>query len=163
MTIQEVTSIPIRCRFGDLAVVVTGSEGESSSPILHAEEPFTLQTMVEFLDSSAAALLALKPVIQVEFYAKSCGPGENVSLGETEVGAIADQRTYAPSLSLGPPVELGFTADGVYRLGALLQVGAAAGPALICAVQEDGLVQIHSPKPEAAKNGRKKAGRATRL
>jgi hypothetical protein len=161
MSIHEVTSIPIRCRFGELTVVA--AEAEASTPILNAEESFALRTSVEFLDTSAVALLALEPTIHVEFYAKSCGPGDSVFLGETQMVATAEQRTYSPSLSLRSPANLGLMTDGVYRLGALLRVGAEDGPALICAVQEDVLVQIHALKPEPSKNGKRKASKTSRL
>jgi hypothetical protein len=156
MAAQNVTSIPVCCRFGELSVVSTASETEPSSPILQAEEPFTLQTSVEFLDASAVALLALEPTIYVEFYAKPCGPGEQVLLGDTRVTATSDQRTYSLSLFSCSPVEAGFNTGGVYRLGVLLRVGAEEGPGLICAVQEDVLVQIHGKQPKTSVDRQKK-------
>lgn len=166
MATQEVSSIPIRCQFGELTVVSAGADAEAPTPVLNLEESFTLRTRIEFLGTSAVALLALEPAIHLEFYAKPCGPGESIALGETQLVATSEQRTYAPSLSVQSPADTGFRADGVYRLGALLRIGAEGGPALICAVQENVLVQIHTPEPEPSpngknRNGKKKTGRAS--
>ncbi len=163
MTAQEATSIPIRCRFGALTVVATGVDSEASVSILNADEAFSVRTSVEFLDTSAVALLALEPLLHLEFYAKPCGPEASILLGETRISTTPDQGSYSPSLSLRSPADIGLSAGGVYRLGALLRVGAEAGPALICAVQEDVLVQIISPEPAPSKNGKKKAGKTSKI
>ena len=157
MQSTEVSVVPFTCRFSSLISFAQDSAGTTPDTLLKESQSFSLQASVEFVGSGAIALLCLTPSIQVDFYAKPCGRGEDVDLGAATIPAIADEFFYTPTLELGSPVSVGLTAGTLYRISALLRVGAPDCPALICGVIEDLMVEIYSASKLAKKSTKSKS------
>ena len=140
----QTSIVPFTCRFYDLTIFAQGSGRTTPDTILKEDQPFSLQASVEFVGSGAIALLCLTPSIQIDFYAKPCGRGDDVDLGAATITAVADQFTYTPTLEIDSPVSVGLTPKTLYRISALMRVGAPNCPALICGVLEDLIVEIYT-------------------
>ena len=157
MKSTEVGLVPFTCRYSNLTIFSQDSDGTTPDTLLKETQPFSLQASVEFVGSGAIALLCLNPSIQVDFYAKPCGRGEDVELSTVAITAVADQVLYTPTLEVGAPVSVGLTAGTLYRISALLRIGAPDCPALICGVIEDLMVEIYSPSKLAKKSTKSKS------
>ena len=153
----QVSVVPFTCRFSHLTVFAQDSDGTTPDTLIKEAQPFSLRASVEFVGSGAIALLCLNPAIQVDFYAKPCGRGEDVDLGTVAVTAVADQVIYTPTLELGAPVSVGLTARTLYRISALLRIGAPDCPALICGVIEDLMVEIYAVSKLVKKSTKSKS------
>ena len=159
MNSTQASIVAFTCRLCDLTVFAQGSDRTTPDTLLKQEQSFSLQALVEFVGSGAIALLCLTPSIQLDFYAKPCGRGDDVDLGSVTVKAVADQFTYTPTLEVNSPVALGLMAGTVYRIGALLRVGAPNCPALICGVIEDLIIEIYTASKPTKKSVRFKSVR----
>ncbi|MEO0537100.1 MAG: hypothetical protein AAF215_24990 [Cyanobacteria bacterium P01_A01_bin.123] len=149
------TSIPIACELSPLEVLDPNANAMADTAILSATQPFAVQLSVTFQGTNAIALLALTPTIQAEFYAKPTTHSTTIPLGECQDITRIDQLDYPLTLNISAPLETGLTPGTVYRLGALIKIGSPDGPALICGVQETGMVQIYEAAA-AAQISRKK-------
>jgi hypothetical protein len=136
-------SIPISCRIHRLTVFTSQAEDETANTVLYQNEPFSVQVSLDFVGTNAIALLALKPVIQLDFYAKLLSKGLSIELGSLTTETNTQQLTYIPTLALGSPVDIGLTAAKVYRFGVLARIGALEQPALLWGIFEELMVQIH--------------------
>ncbi|MCG8367366.1 MAG: hypothetical protein MJA27_29020 [Pseudanabaenales cyanobacterium] len=157
MNSVQVSIVPFNCRFCNLTILAQDSNGATPDTILKEEQPFLLRASVEFVGSGAIALLCLTPSIQIDYYAKPCGRGEAIDLGAVAISAVADQFTYTPTLEVGAPVSVGLTPGTLYRISALLRVGAPNCPALICGVIEDLMVEIYTSSKLAKKSIKSKS------
>ncbi len=143
MSSVHIHSIPISCQLYELCVVTAHSPQDVSNTVLPHDDAFSVQVSLAFLGTNARALLALAPIIQVDFYAKPLQAGATTDLGSTTLDAIPQQMSYAAALHLGSPSESDLTAATVYRIGALVRIGALEQPALLCGVLDDLIVQIY--------------------
>ncbi|MBE9066065.1 hypothetical protein IQ260_05305 [Leptolyngbya cf. ectocarpi LEGE 11479] len=144
MSSVSVHSIPIHCQIYDLTIVTACSEQPSTDTILRHDDPFSVQVSLGFQGNNAIALLALTPIIQVDFYARPLQAGSTLDLGVATLETVIDSMSYTAALHLDAPSKTGLTAAAVYRIGALVRIGALEQPALLCGVLEDFVVQIHS-------------------
>lgn len=144
MSSVSIHSIPILCQIFDLVIVTAHSAQTSTDTILRHDEPFSVQVSLGFQGNNAIALLALAPIIQVDFYAQPLQAGSSLDLGVVTLKTVIDSVSYTPALHLDTPLKAGLTAAAVYRIGALVRIGALEQPALLCGVLEDLVVQIHA-------------------
>lgn len=133
--------IPIECRFSQLQAIAPSSHHPVTA--LQLDQPFSLQVTVEFLSSVAIALLRLSPQIRADFYAKPIASGDGYELGTVAIAAQPDQLTYTLHHSLDAPDELGLLKHGLYRIGAILRVGAPDGPALLSGILESLVLELY--------------------
>lgn len=133
--------IPIECRLSQLRAIATSAHDVVTA--LQANQPFSLHITVEFLRSTAIALLRLSPQIRVDFYAKPITGGEGYELGTVAIAAT-DQLIYDIEHPLDSPDTLGLTQGHIYHIGAILRVGAAEGPALLSGIAESLMLEIYS-------------------
>ena len=159
MNSTQASIVPFTCRLCDLTIFAQNSDRTTSDTILKQDQSFSLQALVEFVGSGAIALLCLSPSIQLDFYAKPCGRGDDVDLGSVTIKAVTDQFIYTPTLEVNSSISLGLTAGTIYRISALLRVGSPNCPALICGVIEDLMIEIYTPLKPAKKSVRFKSVR----
>ena len=157
MPSTDVGVIPFTCRFSSLTIFGRDTDRTTPDTLLKELQPFSLQASIEFVGSGAIALLCLTPSIQVDFYAKPCGQGEDVNLGTAAIPAVADQVVYTPTLEVESPASAGLAAGTLYRINALLRIGASDCPALICGVIEDLMVEIYAASKLAPKATKSKS------
>ncbi len=139
----SIHSMPILCQMQDLVIVTSQTDQTATDTILWHDKPFSVQVSLRFQGTNAIALLALSPIIQVDFYARSLQAGSNLDLGVVTVETAIESINYTPTLQLNSPTEIGFTATAVYRIGALVRIGALDQPGLLCGVLENLVVQIY--------------------
>ncbi|MEM7062577.1 MAG: hypothetical protein AAF572_05370 [Cyanobacteria bacterium P01_B01_bin.77] len=144
MSSVSVHSVPILCQIFDLAIVTAHSDQPSTETILRHDEPFSVQVSLGFQGNNAIALLALTPIMQVDFYARPLQAGSTLDLGVATLETMVDSMSYTAVLHLDTPSKTGLTAAAVYRIGALVRIGALEQPALLCGVLEDLVVQVHA-------------------
>ncbi|MGD1857966.1 MAG: hypothetical protein ACFB2W_27330 [Leptolyngbyaceae cyanobacterium] len=142
MNSVNIHAIPVSCQIGDLKVVTAHSTQPHSETILQSDVPFSIQVSLAFVGTNAIALLALTPAIQVDFYAKPLQAGATADLGMITMTTAPPQMAYTPILHLDTPDASGLITAAVYRLGALVRIGAVEQPALLCGVIEELIVQI---------------------
>ncbi len=144
----QVNVIPITCSFTQLNVLIDSEEANSATilpaTILRDDQAFSLQVLVTLGGPGAIALLPLQPTIQVEFYAKPFGPEVGTVLGEVELATEAQVFTYTPTLKMGSPTAVGLTSPGLYKIGAILRVGAPNAPALINGYLEELAIEVYT-------------------
>lgn len=157
MNAAQANVAPIRCTLSDLTAFTThsgvahsGAASSSNTPdaickdtILKADQPFSLRVLVEFSESGAIALMPLSPTLTVTFYAKPVPSEPGMTLGESRLEAIANLFTYTPTLSLASPEAIGLKSGSIYRINAVLRVGAPDCPALIVGIIEGLTIQIY--------------------
>ena len=141
---------PIGCQLSNLTVFTTNAKPEFSETALQDHQPFSLQVTVEFSGPGAIALMPLAPTIQVEFYVKPLSPELGRVLGAIEVMPLPTVLTYTPTLNLGPPQSIGLHPKTLYRVGAVLRVGAPNWPSLINGFTETLTLEIYTV-PKTAK------------
>jgi hypothetical protein len=113
-------------------LVAFSVNGETEETIFLQDELLAVQVAVEFSRSGAIALMPLRLSIQVEFFAKPLGKGGTIALGNATLTTAANQYTYHPTLELPQGlVSLGLVPEKVYKVSALMKVGAADFPAFI--------------------------------
>jgi hypothetical protein len=147
----QISIAPIRCVFSRLTVFTTNPDSGVPDTILGANQPFSLRVSVEFEGAGAIALLPLAPTIAVNFYAKSLTTDPDMTLGEVKIGAIANLFSYAPTLSIASPQSIGLVPGSLYRISAVLRVGAPDYPALIVGAIEDLAIQVYELPQSASK------------
>jgi hypothetical protein len=131
----------LMCTLAHLRVSITDDNSET---ILSGDAPVTLSVTVDFGNSGAIALMPLGLQIRADFFAKPIGRGEDLELGNAILQTVANQFTYSPALRIETGLEMaGMVPEKVYRLTALLRVGAPDYPALITGVLEDLIIQIY--------------------
>lgn len=146
MSNVTIHSLPIICKAYGLSVLTAHSEAVLTQAILSYDAPFAVQITLDFETSNAVALLALSPTIQVDFYVKPLQTGHTIDLGTSTLTTDSQQSLYTLRLEMTSPSELNLATNKVYRLGALVRIGASEQPALLCGVLEDLMVQIHTRK-----------------
>lgn len=144
MNQTHVTIAPIACNLSHL--IVFTPKVEMAETILRQDEPVALRVTVEFSRSGAIALLPLGLALTVEFFAKPFGAGTTIALGKTNLITTANQFTYLPTLELSTGfATLGLQPEKVYKISALLQVGASDFPAFINGFTEGLTLQTYVP------------------
>ncbi len=143
MSDSQVNVSQIDCHLSDLTVLAANAKPISSATVLKSDKPFSLQVTVEFAGPGAIALMPLSLAVQVEFYAKPLGPEAGVILGTISLSTSPEVLTYTPELTLGPPASVGLQAKTLYRIGAVLRVGAPDWPSLIHGITEELTVEIY--------------------
>lgn len=146
MSSVHIHSIPISCQLDELCVVTAHSPEDLTHTVLPSDDAFSVQVSLAFLGTNARSLLALAPTIQVDFYAKPLQAGATIDLGTTVLDTVLQQMSYTAALHLGSPRESNLTKATVYRIGALVRIGALEQPAMLCGVLDDLIVQIHRPQ-----------------
>lgn len=152
MSESHVNVGPIACQLSDLTVFTANSAPALSETILQGNQPFSLQVTVEFSGSGAIALMPLSPAIQVKFFTKPLSPEQGMELGSVEVITRPGVFVYTPTLNLGPPLSIGLRTGTIYRIGAVLRIGAPDWPALISGFTEELTIEIYVP-PDKRSSG----------
>jgi hypothetical protein len=145
MSDSHVNVGPIACQLSSLTVFTTNASTASSETVLQGNQPFSLTVTVEFSGSGAIALMPLSPAIQVKFFAKPLSPDQGMALGSVELMTRPEVLLYTPTLSLGAPLSIGLRTETIYRIGAVLRVGASDWPALISGFTEELTIEIYIP------------------
>lgn len=148
MSESHVNVGPITCQLSELKVSVANAPAAFSETILQGNQPFSLQVTVEFSGSGAIALMPLSPSIQVKFFTKPLSPEPGMELGSIEVLTRPGVFVYTPTLSLGAPLSIGLRPGTIYRIGAVLRIGAPDWPALISGFTEELTIEIYIPPEE---------------
>lgn len=166
MSSINIHSLPIACKVHGLSVLIAHSNEAFTQAIVPYDAPFAVQVALTFEDSNAIALLALQPTIQVDFYMKPLQAGSTIDLGTSIQATDSHQCLYTLCLETTSPSELNLSAHQVYRLGALIRIGAPEQPALLCGVVEDIMIQIHpvrepssAPKRSHKANSKKRSSK----
>ncbi len=133
--------LPIECHLSQLQAIAPSTAHAVTA--LQIDQPFSLQVTVDLLPSTAIALLRLSPQIRVDFYAKPITSGDGYELGTVAIAAQPTQHTYNIEQPLDTPYNLGLTHQGLYRVGAILRIGAPDGPALLSGLLESLVVEIY--------------------
>jgi hypothetical protein len=144
MSESHISVSQLDCHLSRLTVAAAHIKPTSSATVLKSHTPFSLKVSVEFSGPGAVALMPLSMVVQVEFYAKPLGPGNGIVLGKASVSTSPDVLTYTPELQLGSPLAIGLQVKTVYRIGAVLMVGAPDWPSFIHGVTEELSVEIYT-------------------
>lgn len=150
MSESHVNVGPIACQLSDLTVSTANSASSLSETILQGNQPFSLQVTVEFSGSGAIALMPLSLTIQTNFFTKPLGPEQGMVLGSVEVITRPGTFVYSPTLNLAPPLSLGLHTGTIYRIGAVLRIGAPDWPALISGFTEETIVEIYIPPEKSS-------------
>ncbi|EKU97513.1 hypothetical protein Lepto7375DRAFT_6709 [Leptolyngbya sp. PCC 7375] len=137
---------PIECQLLNLIASTVNSKSGFADTRLQCHQPFSLGVTVEFSGPGAIALMSLSPTIQVEFYAKPLSPEPSKALGSIVVQALPDVLVYTPTLMLSAPQSIGLSAKVIYRIGAVLRVGAPEGPSIVHGFTEALTIEIYKPK-----------------
>ncbi|MEM6251657.1 MAG: hypothetical protein AAF821_01935 [Cyanobacteria bacterium P01_D01_bin.156] len=121
------------------------------------DAPFTAQVALSFDASNAVALLALNPTIQIDFYIKPLQAGSTIDVGNIALVTNSQERLYTLQLDIASPAELNLDKSKVYRLGALVRIGAPENPALLCGVVEELMIQLYTSEKlsQASKKAQK--------
>ena len=135
---------PIACRLSQLTVFTNDANPPFSETVLQSHQPFSLKVIVEFSGPGAIALMPLAPAIQVEFYTKPLSPETGTILGSIQVNTRPDVLIYEPTINLGTPLSIGLRPKTIYRIGAVLRVGALDWPSLITGYTEEVTVEIYA-------------------
>ncbi|MEL6224132.1 MAG: hypothetical protein AAFR31_15975 [Cyanobacteria bacterium J06627_8] len=150
-------SLPVRCRVYGLSLKQSDNhEHEETEQIVLSDRPVSVQLTVEFLGNSAIALLMLEPTLSIELLAKSVSTGETWELGKLSQTMTPKERMYAPVLDLEPPTQCGLDV-GMYRLTAIVRIGAPDGPALLSGLIEDNRFEVFSNPTQSSKRKRSSA------
>ncbi len=113
--------------------------------IFGLDESFCLQVTVGFAGAGAIALLALKPTIRVEFFAKGWGLADELALGQVLLESNPTQFLYEPILSLTSGLgKVGGVTETVYKISALVRVGAPNFPAVVTGLIEGLVIQTYN-------------------
>ena len=144
MSDSHVNVGPIGCQLYNLTVFTANTKSAFPETVLQPHQPFSLKVTVEFSGPGAIALMPLAPTIQVEFYAKPLSPDPAMVLGNIEMMALPGTLTYMPTLTLGSPQSIGWHTKTIYRIGAVLRVGAPDGPSLINGFIETLTIEIYT-------------------
>ena len=144
MSDSHVNVGPIACRLSNLTVFTINANPAFSETVLQDNQPISLAVTVEFSGPGAIALMPLLAAIQVEFYAKPLSPELGIKLGNIEVVTQPEVLTYTPILNLGSPLSMGLKSGIIYRIGAVLRVGAPKWPSLINGFTEEVTIEIYS-------------------
>ena len=144
----QISSLSISCQLVGIIVLTKDSEIPlADTVVLRGDQSCSLQVSVSFLGSNAIALLALTPTLRTDFYATPLGPGQPVALGSICSACQFHQPTYCPTLAIPHLGDAGLVVDRVYRLSALIRIGAAEQPALLCGLLESPIVQLYDQTP----------------
>lgn len=138
---NTVSVAPLSCQLSDLTVFTHSPE--TIEPILSDAEPFSLAVTLTFGGAGSIALMPLKACLCVAFFAQAVGAGQSLALGQTQIFSQAGQFRYTPTLTVPEGRAIGLT-ESVYRITALVKVGAADAPALVTGVMEGLLIQIYA-------------------
>lgn len=88
--------------------------------------------------------MPLAMTIQVEFFAKAHGARDSLDLGQAKLSTQAGVLVYQPTLTITKgPAAVGFLPQKLYRITAVLQVGAATGPAFITGYLKTATIQTY--------------------
>lgn len=140
----EIQSIVIPCRLEGITILTEASAPSlTDTVILHHNQPYSLKVSVNFVSSNSIALLALMPTLRADFYAIPLGIGQPINLGTACLSSQPLQRTYSLVLQLPSLEKSGFAIEHVYRLNALIRIGATDQPALLCGLLEAPVVQVY--------------------
>jgi hypothetical protein len=130
------------CELSNL-MAFTADPGEMAT-IIRYNEPFSLQVTVKFGGVGAIALMPLALHLKVDFSAKPVGAGDEIEIGTVTETTVAGLFAYSPTLKIAKgPRSVGLLSEKVYRVTALLQGGAAEGPALIVGIIDPLTIQIY--------------------
>lgn len=151
MSDSQVNVGAIVCQLSNLTVFTANAQHGFSETVLQGHQPFSLQVTVEFAGPGAIALMPLSLAVQVEFYTKPLGPESGMILGTTALHTQPDVLTYAPTLALGSPLSVGLKADTIYRVGAVLRVGAPKWPSLVNGFTEELTIEIYTSPAQSGK------------
>lgn len=140
---SSVTIASFSCKLSELTAYA--QDADQVETIFELNQPFWLKGQIEFGESGAIALLALQPTLRMEFFAKAVGLPEELRLGEVMIACHPDQLRYEPVLSLpGGLAKVGGVTETVYKISALVRVGASRYPAMVTGVMEALLIQTYS-------------------
>ncbi len=133
---------PIDFKISNLSVSSLGPDPDS---ILKLDEAFELSVDLEFVGSGAAALVAAELPVKVTFYAESIGPGAEVTLGSTTIETKCNQLKYTVTLKVASPKTVKMDPELLYKIAAIVRVGATYCPALINGFISAVGLQVYSP------------------
>lgn len=143
MNEAHVVVTSVTCRLSDL--IAFGKNSGTPETVFSDGEPVMVVVTVEFSGSGAIALMPLKPSIQVDFYAKCFGPGEELELGCVTVEAATKQLVYKPTLVLSRGLgTAGLVSDKIYKISALIRVGSPGYPSLVTGFIEGLVIQTYN-------------------
>ena len=134
----------IECELSNLTVFTANAKSKFPETVLREHQPFSLKVTVDFSGPGAIALMPLAPMIYVEFHAKPLSPEPAMVLGHIAAKAIPGVWTYTPTLNLGSPRSMGLRPKTIYRIAAVLRVGAPEGPSLINGFTEELTIEIYT-------------------
>jgi hypothetical protein len=138
----QVTIATFDCALTEL-LAYTATSTRAETVFAHTEA-LTMRVTVEFLGSGSIALLALKPPIQVEFFAKAIG-AKQLSIGHILLDTAPKQFRYEASLIVSQGLgSIGFLPEKVYQLSALLRVGCPNYPAIVTGFIKGRLIQTYN-------------------
>jgi hypothetical protein len=143
MSDSHVNVSKIDCQLSNLTVLAANAKPTSSATVLKNDKPFSLHVTVEFSGPGAIALMPFALSVQVEFYAKPLGPKAGIILGTMAISTSPEILIYTPKLTLGPPSSVGLEPKTLYRIGAVLRVGAPDWPSLIHGFTEELTLEIY--------------------
>jgi hypothetical protein len=89
--------------------------------IFPADQPFYVNSEIEFYGSGALALMALNVPIQIVYTAESYGPGPEKEIAVVELTTQADQLVYTAGANVAAGTLEG---DKLYRISMLFRMGA---------------------------------------
>ncbi|MEM9903723.1 MAG: hypothetical protein AAF921_01690 [Cyanobacteria bacterium P01_D01_bin.44] len=140
---MDIHSISIFCRLEGIKILsAVLASTPTDTVILQHNQPYSLQVSVEFIGSNAIALLALTPTLRADFYATPVGVGQSMTLGTVCLSSQPQQQLYTLELKIPSIDNAGLEDNRVYRLSALVRIGATDQPAILCGVLEAPIVQI---------------------
>lgn len=136
------TIAPVACTLSNLTAFT--ADPDTLETIVRQDEPLGLQVMVEFERSGAIALMPLALPIRVRFFAKPLGMGETIEVGTAIATTKAHVFVYTPTLRLDKgPATVGFVAETIYSISAVLLVGAEGYPAFVYGAIEHLSIQTY--------------------
>lgn len=139
----QVHIAPITCKLSNLTVFATDPNTEYPDTILRQDESFSLRVSVEFGGPGAIALMPLGLSIEVSFFAEPYGLGSKVELGSAIIETSAGISSYAPTLKVATPADVGLVPEEIYQITGVLRVGAKHWPALVTGFIEGLAIQTY--------------------
>ncbi len=138
----QVNVAPLNISISSISI---GSTGPDPDTVLKKGEAFALTVGVQFSGAGALALTPLGIPVKVEFFAESIGSGSELSLGSATVSTTAGVLVYPVTLNVPAATSGLLTADRVYKIAAVLRVGATAFPAIANGFSEELAIEVYNP------------------
>ncbi|MFM7471323.1 MAG: hypothetical protein LVS60_10445 [Nodosilinea sp. LVE1205-7] len=138
----QVNIAPLGISISPISVLSTGPDPDS---VLKRGEAFNLTVTVTFSGAGALAIVPLGIPVKVEFFAESIGSGSELSLGSATVGTAPGVFVYPVTLSVAAATSSLLTAERVYKIAAVLRVGATAFPAIANGFSEELAIEVYNP------------------